>query len=233
MLKIVSFVLLAGWTNAMINCPPDYCMWRACPAISNGNCNGVVRPKGGVCGCCDVCITQLAEGDNCRAMMMLGVPADSECASDLTCDIETFTCKRSVQKRQAGSCSAKLAEVEAKYAAANGMLRGLERPLCEANGDFKGMQYQGSQAFCVAPNGSEISGFMVNRWEAADMDCQCARDQYAYQKTGLIGRMFSCDRFGNYAPTGCTGSVCFCQDRSGKPIGDTRANMGQLDALNC
>ncbi|KAH3829950.1 hypothetical protein DPMN_103182 [Dreissena polymorpha] len=74
---------------------------------------------------------------------------------------------------------------------------------------------------------------MVNRWEAADMDCQCARDQYAYQKTGLIGRMFSCDRFGNYAPTGCTGSVCFCQDRSGKPIGDARVNMGQLDALNC
>ncbi|KAH3819844.1 hypothetical protein DPMN_121586 [Dreissena polymorpha] len=44
-----------------------------------------------------------------------------------------------------GSCSAKLAEVEAKYAAASGMLTGLERPLCEANGDFKGMQYQGSQ----------------------------------------------------------------------------------------
>ncbi|KAH3829948.1 hypothetical protein DPMN_103180 [Dreissena polymorpha] len=35
-------------------------------------------------------------------MMMLGVPADSECASGLTCDIETFTCKRRVQKRQAG-----------------------------------------------------------------------------------------------------------------------------------
>ncbi|KAH3751801.1 hypothetical protein DPMN_186373 [Dreissena polymorpha] len=62
---------------------------------------------------------------------------------------------------------------------------------------------------------------------------ECARDQNAYQKTGLIGRMFSCDRFGNYATTGCTGSVCFCQDRSGNPVGDTRVNIGQLDALNC
>ncbi|KAH3819843.1 hypothetical protein DPMN_121585 [Dreissena polymorpha] len=37
--------------------------------------------------------------------MMLGVPATSECASGLTCDIQTFTCKRIVQKRQAGETS--------------------------------------------------------------------------------------------------------------------------------
>ncbi|KAH3878058.1 hypothetical protein DPMN_001939 [Dreissena polymorpha] len=55
----------------------------------------------------------------------------------------------------------------------------------------------------------------------------------AYQNTGIIGLKFSCDRFGNYARTGCYGSVCYCQDRSGNPIGDARVNIETLGTLKC
>ncbi|KAH3753390.1 hypothetical protein DPMN_188026 [Dreissena polymorpha] len=92
-------------------------------------------------------------------------------------------------------CSVKLAEWEAQYDAANGRPLGLERPRCDSRGDFMGMQYRGSQAFCVAPDGTEIAGFMVNRWEAVDMDCKCERDMYAYQQSGAIGRMFVIYRY--------------------------------------
>ncbi|KAH3819842.1 hypothetical protein DPMN_121584, partial [Dreissena polymorpha] len=43
--------------------------------------------------------------------------------------------------------------------------------------------------------------------------------------------MFSCDRFGDYAPTGFTGSLNFCQERSENPIGDDRCGNRILKAF--
>ncbi|XP_052252489.1 antileukoproteinase-like [Dreissena polymorpha] len=60
--------------------------------------------------------------------------------------------------RLPGPCIVRLAEWEA----ANRCL-GFERPLYAANGDSMGTQYQGSQAICVTPDGTEISCFAVNR----------------------------------------------------------------------
>ncbi|XP_052259210.1 uncharacterized protein LOC127863624 [Dreissena polymorpha] len=86
-----------------------------------------------------------------------------------------------------GPCIVRLAEWEAANR--------FERPLYAANGDFMGTQYQGSQAICVTPDGTEISCFAVNRWEAVDMDYQCAGDQYAFKQTINVGQRFYCDRF--------------------------------------
>ncbi|KAH3751800.1 uncharacterized protein LOC127847948 isoform X2 [Dreissena polymorpha] len=201
MLKVLSLVVLVGWTKGLIVCPPNICDTVDCASVTNDNCNGMVKQNGGFCGCCDSCITQLAEGDSCRATFLLGVPATSECASGLQCDFKTFTCKPLVEKRSTGPCATKLAEVNARLEASQHMLLGLEKPHCDANGDYLGMQFSGSQAYCVTADGTPISGYMVNRWEAGNMDCQCARDQYAYQLTGLIGKLFFCDANGNYAAT--------------------------------
>ncbi|WAR09969.1 hypothetical protein MAR_035045 [Mya arenaria] len=64
-------------------------------------------------------------------------------------------------------------------------------------------------------------------------DLECARDQYKYMQSGLIGKMFNCAPNGNYASVGCTGSVCYCIDQSGNQVGVSTIPIGQQDALNC
>ncbi|XP_060563431.1 uncharacterized protein LOC132722863 [Ruditapes philippinarum] len=109
-----------------------------------------------------------------------------------------------------------------------------ERPRCEDDGTYKPYQFGGSQAICVTADGTRLYDYMVYRWEAGDtMDCQCARDQYAYQQNGMIGKMFYCDKNGNYASVGCSGSVCYCQDKMGKQVGSSTVNISEKDSMNC
>ena len=48
-------------------------------------------------------------------------------------------------RRTIGPCTAAAAKVNARLQASGHMLLGLEVPRCEANGDYKGMQFAGSQ----------------------------------------------------------------------------------------
>ncbi|KAL4229461.1 hypothetical protein ACF0H5_012499 [Mactra antiquata] len=130
-----------------------------------------------------------------------------------------------------GPCADALAKVEAILS--ESPRPGLERPRCAADGTYLGMQYGGSQAFCVTSTGVNIEGYSVNRWETGtDMNCNCARDQHEYQQTGMLGKMFSCEPNGNYSPSGCTGSVCYCQDSNGQQIGEG-VHIAQSGSLNC
>ncbi|XP_045209325.1 uncharacterized protein LOC123561164 [Mercenaria mercenaria] len=232
MLKFLCFAVLVAAANA-IACTPEFCQMVRCAAVDATSCKGVVKANGGMCGCCDACITELAEGDKCMSILFLGVPQTVQCADGLFCDPKTSTCKSSISKRDLTPCATKLAAVNARLAA-QPMLLGLEKPHCEDDGTYKGMQFAGSQAYCVTSNGTMIDGYMVNRWETGDdMNCQCAREQYAYMKTGLIGKMFYCDKNGNYASIGCSGSVCYCQDKMGKQVGTSTVGIWEKDSMNC
>jgi len=50
--------------------------------------------------------------------------------------------------------------------------------------------------------------------------CSQARDEY--QKTGMVGKMFSCDDDGFYSQIQCTGSVCHCSDAVGRMLGSAQ-----------
>ncbi|CAH1976047.1 unnamed protein product [Acanthoscelides obtectus] len=46
----------------------------------------VLVKKGGFCGCCDLCVTILKEGDNCLAQIFSGgTPATERCGDGLQC----------------------------------------------------------------------------------------------------------------------------------------------------
>lgn len=45
----------------MIPCPQNACEVVDCAPMDS--CNGRVNLKGGWCGCCDICMTQLGECD--------------------------------------------------------------------------------------------------------------------------------------------------------------------------
>lgn len=62
---------------------------------------------------------------------------------------------------------------------------------------------------------------------------ECARDKAEYEKTKMVGKMFSCSKNGNYEPIQCTGSVCYCVDENGKQVGDNGVPIGDTDSLNC
>jgi hypothetical protein len=62
----------------------------------------------------------------------------------------------------------------------------------------------------------------------------CARDQYEYQQTGLIGKMFACDEVGSYQRIQCLGSVCFCVDKEGNNASENGGvNIGHIATLDC
>lgn len=59
MLKLAVVLALVVCCKAMILCPHNVCDTLQCPDVTA--CNGRVNEKGGWCGCCDVCMTQLGE----------------------------------------------------------------------------------------------------------------------------------------------------------------------------
>lgn len=205
MLKLLCLAVCVAVSHAIV-CLPNTCETVRCAAVKD--CKGVIQKNGGFCGCCDACITQLREGESCAHPLLLGVPSTMDCGQGLYCDDITFRCKQIIVKRQAGPCQVKLAQIEATLASSNPMLLGLERPRCDAEGNYLGMQFMGAKAYCVTKNGTAIDGYTVNRWEAGNMNCQCAREQYDYMKTGLIGKMFYCAPNGNYAQVRKAVALC-------------------------
>jgi len=200
MLKIVLLLGAVAYASAIV-CLPETCQLVRCAAIEAADCNGYVKPNGGMCGCCDACITTIPQGGKCLGIMLLGVAPTTECSQGLHCDMSTHTCQPAPVKREVGACAAKLAEVNQQLSSSQHLMLGLEKPRCDANGDYSGMQTMGSTAYCVTKEGKDLSdlGYSVPRWQAgADMNCQCARDLYNYMQSGLIGKLFNCEANGNY-----------------------------------
>lgn len=200
MWSVICLLPFLAYASAIV-CPPNACATVRCPYVTAASCKGIV--SSGWCGCCNTCLKELMEGDLCMDQFLLGVPPTSQCTTGTHCDIHTHRCIRDkvTAKKSLHLCEIKRKQVNDKLLAAQKQgrpLLGLQVPRCDSNGDYEGKQFSGSQAYCVTKNGTAISGYMVNRWEAGNMTCDCARDQYAYMKTGLIGRLFFCAPNGNY-----------------------------------
>lgn len=111
---------------------------------------------------------------------------------------------------------------------------GMEYPNCAEDGSYAGMQYIGSQAYCVTSDNEEIHGYSVNRWETGDMNCQCARDEHEHQTSeNAEQREFNCLSNGNYPQVACDAEHCWCQDWQGHPYGEP-VPVGELkNTLEC
>mmetsp|Transcript_11179 Transcript_11179/g.20785 ORF Transcript_11179/g.20785 Transcript_11179/m.20785 type:complete len:233 (+) Transcript_11179:206-904(+) len=218
--------------QGFIVCPPDACTLVRCAAVTAENCNGVIKQNGGYCGCCDACQTYLAEGDDCSFTFLLGVPSTAQCGPGLHCNMHTHKCTANTNKRDLNPCALELAGYSSTH---NGLpLLGAHKPVCDSDGYYQPKQCSGSQCYCVAKEGQTIQGYMANVWEAQHMTCQCARDQYEYMQTGLIGRLFYCTSDGNYQNYQCLGDTCHCTDSNGNVMANSPSvNIGQIDILKC
>lgn len=236
MLRIVLFSVAIACASALV-CLDDTCMRVRCAAVTAESCaGGNIVKNGGYCGCCDACVQTLAEGDQCLSTLLLGAPQSARCADGLMCDPQTHTCKPMLvlSKKQATlTCAQRVQQMQ--LASSNGMpLLGQFVPKCAADGSYAAIQCEGSVCYCMAPDGSKITGYSATIGDYANMDCQCARDQYAYMQTGLIGKLFTCTNSGNYQRYQCAGSVCFCADNLGNQrVGSPVVPIGNIGALQC
>jgi len=102
---------------------------------------------------------------------------------------------------------------------------------CDQLGEYQPKQCSGSQCYCVDKSGAKIESYSVNRGEAQQMNCNCAREES--EIVGL-GKLLRCDPFGDYHHTQQRGDQCYCADRvTGESTG-TEATVGlcrQLEEL--
>jgi len=238
MLRLALLCVAVACASAMV-CPQNACQTVRCAAVTAESCvGGTIKPNGGYCGCCDLCVNQLAEGDSCMSTLFLGVPPTSECGEGLTCDFQTHRCRQqaavnSRRQLQTATCAERRQQILS--AQTNGLpLLGQFVPKCDTDGTYSSRQCHGSMCFCVDPSGAKIQGYEAIIGEAANMDCQCARDQHAYMQSGLIGKMFYCTQSGSYQRYACTGSVCYCADNLGaQQAGSPTVSIGNLGSLKC
>ncbi|KAL4228463.1 Nidogen-2 [Mactra antiquata] len=199
MLKLAALAVFIAGAHALYVCPHNVCDTVDCAAVDN--CNGRVSQGGGWCGCCDVCMTQLGEGELCMSTFLLGVPSTSECGQGLHCDSTTMKCVAdSADTALDTPCLRRKAEIQKSKE--NGLpLIGVSDPQCDSDGNYMVAQCEGSVCSCVDTDGNPIDSYQSPIGELANMGCQCARDLAAYMKSGLIGKLFYCDSNGNYRTT--------------------------------
>jgi len=196
MLRVLGLALCAALTSAMV-CTDNTCSAVRCAAVTAESClGGTFVQNGGFCGCCDACVKSIAKGDRCLSTLLMGVPATEKCGQGLYCDPRTSRCETlpDITPRAVKTCADKLLEAQ------NGpMLLGRFTPRCEQDGSYSKFQCRGSYCYCADPaDGQQILSYGGHIANASSMDCQCARDQAAYMKTGLIGKLFFCTDNGSY-----------------------------------
>ncbi|KAL5009986.1 hypothetical protein ScPMuIL_012291 [Solemya velum] len=226
-MKILLILSLVAYSYA--RCPPSACAAIDC-AVPNCGDGERLDQNAGFCGCCPGCVRQIGVGEHC-SRPLLGGSVTEECSPGTHCDMTTQTCKfLLLSKRTVETCAEKKASLMSRF---HGNLLGFSPPRCEDDGSYSAYQCQGSSCYCVSSEGETIPGYSTELWHQSGMDCKCARAQFAYQKKGIIGRLFHCATNGNYENKQCTGSVCYCVDSDGNQIGTNTVSIGNFNSMNC
>nr|CAI5833927.1 unnamed protein product [Callosobruchus analis] len=84
-LFVVVAMALTFEESEAIQCTPNICQTVRCAAAVCES-NQVLVEKGGFCGCCDLCVTILKEGEKCPVLHIRGGPPPTiRCAKGLRC----------------------------------------------------------------------------------------------------------------------------------------------------
>uniref|UniRef100_A0A4Q8K5Q2 U11-Hexatoxin-Hc1a_1 n=1 Tax=Hadronyche cerberea TaxID=1107879 RepID=A0A4Q8K5Q2_HADCE len=95
MLRVFLIAFLVTLAQSIV-CLKDSCNNVTCQPTCCQR-NQILVKNGGFCGCCDLCVTQLGEGEMCPIRLEGGTPPTSSCAAGLICS--HGMCKRLYRKR--------------------------------------------------------------------------------------------------------------------------------------
>ncbi|XP_025081655.1 uncharacterized protein LOC112556664 [Pomacea canaliculata] len=108
-------------------------------------------------------------------------------------------------------------------------------PRCDAGNSalYSPLQCHGSVCYCVSSDGTRLSEYS-NIPIGTPGNCECAREEDEFRKTGMRGQIFNCAPDGTYSPTRCTGSRCFCVNRDGTRMQEyLEANIWEASECAC
>uniref|UniRef100_A0A0L8GHE0 IGFBP N-terminal domain-containing protein n=1 Tax=Octopus bimaculoides TaxID=37653 RepID=A0A0L8GHE0_OCTBM len=88
-MKYIFFIALSVVAASAYVCPPNVCSIVTCGTVENCADGEIGK---GYCGCCDICIKYLKEGDLCILEGLLEMPAITKCGHNLVCNEHTRTC---------------------------------------------------------------------------------------------------------------------------------------------
>lgn len=211
---------------------------KACQA-QNQTHNGIIFQTPTPCGCCDTCLTNLKEGDDCS----LGLPGsplpNSICGDGLYCAVKSGnqhpTCEPMLETSECFRLQRKF--VDDLRSGLIGHLQ--QRPSCDGDGNFASLIcVPGQNCFCVNAEGERIFGDGLHRRNIHRlMQCGCSRLNDKLKD--LVEQRFlffttRCKSDGSFDALQCFGDLCVCVDeRSGNPTSDTKNLTVGLSELPC
>ncbi|GIX80289.1 nidogen-2 [Caerostris darwini] len=214
----------------------DFCKEQdECPEFDCGN--GTLIRNGTTCGCCDICIESLSEGEPCEAALFAIIPRQA-CGPGLACDKATKKCapaNTQCVKDRANFYNQLLFEEFPNQKSA---------PVCDEQGFYKSLVCQSDiVCYCVDKDGNRIFGTevapdIVGEGGSPDPEkmeayCNCSRDFVEFPKEAPDGNFLRCLPNGHYDPLQCSENWCYCmEDANPDTVDEARFNTSLRD-LKC
>ncbi|XP_055921242.1 uncharacterized protein LOC129952596 [Eupeodes corollae] len=238
MLKIIFIYFLLIAIDASVQgaadlfCSEDFCSFYieknecmhtsdAC-RIQNRTYSGELFPGEVPCGCCNVCLQNLREGDPCTIGSPDVTPPMLVCGPGLYCKQDGVSTEFTCQKMTHTECFREQIAYDEKKAA--GLLGSfMQRPICDGDGNYLSAKcVLGQSCFCVNKNGKRIFGEApYNTITEATMKCECSRLFDQFMSTMKFKYPFMtarCQEDGSFDPLQCMNGKCVCiEPDSGSP----------------
>lgn len=209
--------------------------------MQNTTHNGLIFPSATPCACCEVCLTNLKEGDYCSKGDPGSPLPNSICGDGLYCQVkkgneyptcepmfETSECFQHKRKHDDDLRSGLIGHLQ-------------ESPHCDGDGDFGPLIcVPGQNCFCVNERGERIFGDGLHQENIHHMmQCGCSRMNDKLKE--LVEQRFPffttrCKADGSFDPLQCFGDLCVCVDeRTGSPTSDAKflTKLVGLSELPC
>ncbi|KAF5297135.1 hypothetical protein FQA39_LY02715 [Lamprigera yunnana] len=210
--------------------------------IQNSTYNGVFLPSLGPCNCCEYCLANLNEGEECAIGNPSSPTPSTICGYGLSCKLtnENATCQQ-----MDTPCINSQLEYDKKVQ--SGTVGHLEvRPHCDRNGLYQPYHcIPGEICYCVSEDGNRIFGEVeFTPTPYFILTCECSRNyNKAYDindRNLVVAEYFRCQSNGDYDRIQCIENKCFCVDADNghltypklKPVNVTSISESSVPCFN-
>ncbi|KAF7270579.1 hypothetical protein GWI33_016470 [Rhynchophorus ferrugineus] len=231
------FIVILG--DEDVRCTDTRCKDASCSDVptkckSNATNAGTYMLSPDICNCCDYCLANLEENEECS----VGDPSNSKhttiCGPGLTCQTEEGETDGTCQRLSSPCMDSQLDfDIRKK----DGTLGQMEtREICDEDGLYGPYKcIPGQICYCTLSNGTRIFGEAPYSSIADYMSCDCSRKYY--EAVDVLGQElgphqhFRCTANGDYDTLQCINKKCLCVDTAdGAPTYPTKSlvNMTEI-----
>ncbi|KFM71752.1 Nidogen-2, partial [Stegodyphus mimosarum] len=221
---LVAFLTLVH-SQHRFGCDEDYCSKQVAPCRPLNCKNGRILKNATKCGCCDICVESLKEGDNCATHDYATIPRQ-ECGPSLTCDEKKKICV---------PVSTRCVKDQKKFEqeSSTGKLFQRPKPKCDDFGLYEPIIcIPGVLCYCVDKYGERIFGTDIYKMKDS-MNCNCSRDFEEFPRDIPNGDFLRCLPNGDYDPLQCTEDFCYCINENTNVVGYIVPANTSIKDLTC